>query len=162
MAATKIVIVAGQEFSVPAETDNEAIRQQLTSMGFADVASATVQKGTRALGEERVETVEFVKKAGTKGLDGAGLAAVLAALPRAGTLQRLVIGPTTEQAALVARLLDGDLTIDAALTTHQDALDAALDACQQEPPAPRVEGARLCDRIAPLAAVAAPSAPRGW
>ena len=48
-ATTKIVIVAGQEFSVPADTPNEAIRTQLTSMGFADVASATIQTGTRTI-----------------------------------------------------------------------------------------------------------------
>jgi Fe2+ transport system protein FeoA len=61
--ATKIVIVAGSRFSVPAETDNEAVRQQLLAMGFADVASATIKTGD----EGGQATVEFVKKAGTKG-----------------------------------------------------------------------------------------------
>lgn len=64
---TKIVIVAGQEFSVPASTDNEAIRAQLKSMGFADVASATIKTGKRTVGGVETATVEFVKQAGTKG-----------------------------------------------------------------------------------------------
>jgi hypothetical protein len=64
---TKIIIVAGSRFSVPFETDNEAVRQQLLAMGFADVASADVRVGNEA-GQV---TVEFVKKAGTKGSDHA-------------------------------------------------------------------------------------------
>lgn len=63
--ATKIVIVSGQEFSVPLETDNEAIRKQLAGMGFADVASATIQTGKRQVDGQDVQTIEFVKKAGT-------------------------------------------------------------------------------------------------
>lgn len=64
---TKIIIVSGQEFSVPAETDNEAVREQLKQMGFTDVATATLTKGKRLIDGVEIETVEFVKKAGTKG-----------------------------------------------------------------------------------------------
>jgi len=64
----KIVIVSGQEFRVPADTDNEAIRNQLKS-NFPDVANATVQKGKREIDGVEYDTIEFVKKAGTKGTD---------------------------------------------------------------------------------------------
>jgi hypothetical protein len=113
-ATTKIVIVAGQEFSVPANTDNEAIRQQLTSMGFADVASATIQKGTRDVDGVKTETIEFVKKAGTKGMDGAELAALLADVPPA-PLGQQTHGLTSAQHALLTRLLNERLTIHEAI-----------------------------------------------
>jgi hypothetical protein len=65
-APDKIVIVSGQEFRVPADADHEAIRNQLTA-SFPDVGTATIQKGTRTIDGIRYETIEFVKKAGTKG-----------------------------------------------------------------------------------------------
>ena len=60
---TKIVRVAGQDFSVPATDDNEAIRQQLIAMEFG-VKDATIKQTKDADG--RV-IVEFIKKVGTKG-----------------------------------------------------------------------------------------------
>ena len=61
-ALTKIVIVAGQEFSVPADTDNEAIRQQLLAQGFADVEEATIQAGKKTVDDLEYETIEFVRE----------------------------------------------------------------------------------------------------
>lgn len=148
--ATKIVIVAGQEFSVPAETENEAIKAQLLAMGFTDVASATIQKGTR----DGVETIEFVKKAGTKGLGGADLAALLAGLPSAPLDQRL----GQDSAALLARLTAAQMTIGEALA-HGPDLREALDEVGGGYHRPS-EGAALCDRVdhAPAAPCAIPCA----
>jgi hypothetical protein len=159
-AATKIVIVAGQEFSVPSETDNEAIRSQLAGMGFADVASATIQKGKRKIGEEQCETIEFVKKAGTKGMDGAELAALLASVPRASAPKRPETGPSYQQTALLRRLLAGELPIGEALA-HTD-LPAALTACHHVTWSKSTEGDQLCNRLDLLLPVAAPGTPRGW
>lgn len=155
----KIVIVSGQEFSVPAATDNEAIRTQLASIGFADVAAATIQKGTRTVDGQEVETIEFVKKAGTKGLDGPGLAALLEAVPPT-TLEAIRrYGPTAPQASLLAALADGDLTFEQAITIN--GLDAALDACCEQPPAPSRKGATLCRTLDQLIAVPC-AAPVAW
>jgi hypothetical protein len=156
-AATKIVIVAGQEFSVPAETDNEAIRSQLTTMGFADVASATVQKGRRKVGDEEVETVEFVKKAGTKGVSGAELAGLLAQTPPKAP-------PTRTPGKLRGRQLLQQLAAEA--LTIGDALgdvEVIQEALQQVQHSGRVisEGEELCAACEPLPAVAVP-APSGW
>jgi hypothetical protein len=156
-AATKIVIVAGQEFSVPAETDNEAIRSQLAGMGFADVASATIQKGKRKVGDEELETIEFVKKAGTKGLSGAELAALLVTVPPKGA-------PTFERARiegqqLVQRLAAATLTIGDALA-HQEPLQEALQQVEHHGRV-RTEGEALCAACEHLPAVAVP-APFGW
>ena len=136
--ATKIVIVSGQEFSVPAATDNEAIRQQLSGMGFADVAAATIQKGKRQIDGQEVETIEFVKKAGTKGMDGAGLAQLLATVPPTTLPATRRYGPTNEQAALLADLSEGDLTFEQAITLadHQASRWICeplrlLDCCQE-------------------------------
>ncbi len=67
-ATDKIIIVSGQEFRVPADTDNEAIRNQLRA-NFPDVGNATIQTGTKSIDGVEYQTVEFVKKAGTKGTD---------------------------------------------------------------------------------------------
>jgi len=67
-ATDKIIIVSGQEFRVPATTDNEAIRTHLKP-NFPDVGNATIQTGTRTIDGVAYETIEFVKKAGTKGTD---------------------------------------------------------------------------------------------
>jgi hypothetical protein len=160
-AETKIVIVAGQEFSVPAATDNEAIRGQLTSMGFADVASAEIKLGTKKVGEETYQTVEFIKKAGTKGLGGAELARLMEQIPIARLPAAPLSGPDRAQAALLRSVMEGGLTIDAALDMGTT-LDAALDACQPSFSTPSTEGAQLCSRLDTLPAVAAPAAPSGW
>jgi hypothetical protein len=136
--AIKIVIVAGNQFSVPRETATEVVRQQLLGMGFADVASAEAKEGKSADG---TPTLEFVKRAGTKGLDGADLADLLRQVPPApATLASL------DAAAVAARLLDEALTWGEAL--EQDAA-GALDIV--------TEGGRLCTRLT-LPAVAAPVA----
>ena len=159
-ATTKIVIASGQEFSVPAETDNEAIRQQLAGMGFADVASATIQKGTRDIDGQKVETIEFVKKAGTKGLDGPELAALLATLPAEPLAPPIVCGPTAAQTELLMELVNGELTFADVLEQEHD-IAAALDACCEQPATPRQKGVALCNQLSPLVAVPC-AAPVGW
>lgn len=158
-ATTKIVIASGQEFSVPIETDNEAIRQQLAGMGFADVAAATIQKGTRDVDGQKVETIEFVKKAGTKGLDGAALAALIATLEASSIPPIRMYGPTASQASLLAALADGDLTFEQAIT--HDGLDAALTACGEQPPSQAKKGVALCNQLSQLVAVPC-AAPVVW
>ena len=157
--ATKIVIVSGQEFSVPADTDNEAIRTQLTGMGFADVASATIQTGKKTVGGVEYQTIEFVKKAGTKGLDPGELAALLAYTPIAPTARSL--GLAHDQRQLLVRLDAGQLIIDDVLTddghTLLDALRASVHAGQPT----YSEGDQQCAPLDGLPAVAAP-APCGW
>lgn len=115
MTTSKIVIVAGQEFSVPADTDNEAIREQLKAMGFADVATATITTGTKTIGDTAFETVEFVKRAGTKGLDHTALAGLLSTLP-AGPLP-----PRRRNARVLHRLACQRLTFGEAVTAPLDA-----------------------------------------
>lgn len=159
--ATKIVIVSGQEFSVPADTDNEAIRTQLTGMGFADVASATIQKGKKTVEGVEYETIEFVKKAGTKGLDPADLAALLTALPPAELPSLAPYGPTAQQSALLLDLAEGTLTFAAALDTMVE-LSGALEACYEQPPVHRKEGAELCTALDGLSPVAARIGLSGW
>lgn len=61
---TKIVRVAGQDFTVDAAADNEAIRQQLAAQGFTDVANAKIKESKNEQGQT---VVEFVKQIGTKG-----------------------------------------------------------------------------------------------
>jgi hypothetical protein len=143
---TKIVIVSGQEFSVPADTSEKDLRDHLAAT-FPDVATATVQKGTKTIDGVTYQTIEFVKKAGTKGASGAELAALLAQVRP----QRLG-APPDATVALITRVIGGQLTIDAALT--QDAL-AALAAM---PAQPQKNGGTLCsqlDIITPVAAAGA-------
>lgn len=156
--ATKIVIVSGQEFSVPAETDNEAIRTQLSGMGFADVASATITKGTRDVDGQKVETIEFVKKAGTKGMYGADLVALLDHVPAAKITRQGSINRSSR--ALLDRLNNQQLTFGDALADGGHAIDEALIACSEYQSSSN-EGAVLCDPCDHLPAVAA-AAPCGW
>lgn len=157
--ATKIVIVSGQEYSVPIETDNEAIRQQLAGMGFADVAAATIQTGKRTVDGQEIQTIEFVKKAGAKGLDGPALAALLGQISPSTLPPIRMYGPTAPQASLLVELSDGELTFEQAITMPD--LDAALDACGEEPPTPSQKGAALCRTLDQLIAVAS-AAPVAW
>lgn len=158
---TKIVIVSGQEFSVPLETDNEAIRTQLTGMGFADVASATIQKGKKTVEGVEYETIEFVKKAGTKGLDPSDLAELLAQLKVADLPALLPYGPTAEQSALLLDLTEGTLTFEAALEIAVE-LSAALEACCDVPSYQPKEGKELCTALDGLSPVAARTAVSAW
>lgn len=159
--ATKIVIVAGQEFSVPAETDNEAIRTQLVSMGFTDVASATVQSGSRLVDGVQVPTLEFIKKAGTKGMDGAALAVLLRQLAPTAAASRTA-GLTGKQRRLLDDLLAERLTAEAALAAA-DELERILKilADQSSGFSSQQPGGQLCQRLDVLPAVAA-SAPSRW
>jgi hypothetical protein len=65
-ATAKIIIVDGQRFQVPIETDNEAIRAQLAAT-YPMVSTATIQAGKETIDGVEYPTVEFVKKVGTKG-----------------------------------------------------------------------------------------------
>lgn len=143
----KIVIVAGTEFQVPAATDDEAIRQQLLTMGFADVAGATISRGTRAIDGADVPTIEFVKKAGTKGLTPPALAELLASVPRAPL-------PDTGPATLLGRLTSGRLTFRD-LISHFDEVEAILDTEDATP------GVDLCARAHAFPVPAATDVP-GW
>lgn len=150
--ATKIVIVSGQEFSVPADTDVEQIRTLLKG-DFPDVATATVQKGKRKIDGVEVETIEFVKKAGTKGAD-IDLGALLGRVPAAPPPSR------TSASYQVRQLLAGGLTAQEAV----DAGDALLNDLNQlgHGHYPSQKEVRLCSKLDTLEPVAAPHTPHGW
>lgn len=63
----KLVIVEGQRFIVDAAVDNETIRQHLIRQGFAQLAGAEIRLGTAQHDGRTLATVDFIKKAGTKG-----------------------------------------------------------------------------------------------
>lgn len=153
--STKIIIVAGQEFAVPAETDNEAVRQQLLSMGFADVASASLKTSTRTLEGQEVPVIEFVKKAGTKGLTGAECAALLRRVPPTAPV-RLTLLPRS-QAALIARLMAERLTCAEAMAHLAELRDGLTEmaVARTVDGIHRSKGAQLCRDIDPLPAAAA-------
>ncbi|MBK9711522.1 MAG: hypothetical protein IPO81_09395 [Kouleothrix sp.] len=144
--ATMIVIVSGQEFSVPTDTSIDDLRAHLSGM-FPEVASATVQKGTKAIDGTTYQTIEFVKKAGTKGASGADLLALLAAIPAI----RLGL-PPAKTAQLLEDVRTGRATIDWALDADAlGALDILL--CRNR----TQTGETLCsqlDRITPVAGIA--------
>ncbi|MEI7642972.1 MAG: hypothetical protein WCJ55_01565 [Chloroflexales bacterium] len=66
-ATEKLVIVEGQTFVVDATIDNETIRAHLIRQGFANLAGAEIRIGTRQHQDQTVATVDFIKRAGTKG-----------------------------------------------------------------------------------------------
>lgn len=154
---SKIVIVSGQEFSVPAETDNEAIREHLKANGFPDVAAATIQTGTRTVEGVETQTIEFVKRAGTKGLAGAELAELLASVPA----ERLTVEREPRSLAELLRKLEaGQLTVGRALA-DLPTLRHALELCESRSFASTQEGAQLCSRVDRLPAVAC-ATPSAW
>lgn len=157
----KIALVAGQRFGpIDPSIDNETIRQQLVAMGFADVAAAEVK--SRREGDH--EVIEFVKKAGTKGLDGAGLAAVLACTPPADSPRGRVApaGLHLRDARLLRRLADGAMSCQEVLDLPMASiLAAATFIAPDSGDAPTREGERLCQRCDQLPAIAGP-APSGW
>lgn len=117
ITADTVVIVAGQRFAPGVASDVETVRQQLVGMGFADVATAEAKLAKDADG---TPTLEFIKKAGTKGLTGADLAARLRRVPP------IAAAPDVREAArVVTDLLGGRLTFAEAVTD-----DLALDALQ--------------------------------
>jgi hypothetical protein len=66
-ATEKLVIVEGQTFVVDATIDNETIREHLIRQGFANLAGAEMRTGARQHQGQTVPTVDFIKRAGTKG-----------------------------------------------------------------------------------------------
>ena len=153
VAMHKIVIVAGQEFSVAATTDNQAIREHLRQ-NFPDVASAEIKVGKRTVDGREVQTVEFVKKAGTKGLQSTDLAALL------GTLPLITVASVRRPRSLLACIADRQLTYGEA--TERDTIiqlvDALRDAAELGPTVSRAASStketRLCLAIDHLPAVA--------
>jgi hypothetical protein len=63
----KLVIVEGQRFLVATGIDNETVRQHLIRQGFANLAGAEIRPGTAQHDGRTLATVNFIKKAGTKG-----------------------------------------------------------------------------------------------
>ena len=47
--------------------DNETVRQHLIRQGFANLAGAEIRTGTAQHDGRTLATVDFIKKAGTKG-----------------------------------------------------------------------------------------------
>lgn len=117
---TKIVIVSGQEFSVPADATIEDLRAHLAGM-FPDVAAATVQKGKKKIDGVEYETIEFVKKVGTKGASTTDLIAALASIPA----QRLS-PPADATTHLLDAVRTGRATIAQALDAQIVTVIAAL------------------------------------
>lgn len=66
-AREKLVIVEGQTFVVDAAIDTETIRAHLIRQGFANLAGAEVRTGTRSHNGQTLATIDFIKRAGTKG-----------------------------------------------------------------------------------------------
>lgn len=65
--ADKLVLVEGQRFIVDAAVDDETVRHHLIRQGFAQLAGAEIRAGTAQHDGRTLATVEFIKKAGTKG-----------------------------------------------------------------------------------------------
>jgi hypothetical protein len=66
-AREKLVIVEGQTFVVDAAIDNETIREHLVRQGFTNLVGAEIRTGTKSQNGQTLATVDFVKRAGTKG-----------------------------------------------------------------------------------------------
>lgn len=148
-APERIFIVSGQEFRVDVAHDIEAVRSHLSGQ-FPDVATATVKNGARVIDGVSYETVEFVKKAGTKGMDGGELAAILATVPAQW--------PNLENPErLIERLLTGQLTLGQVADLHlADVIHRAAYGVRT------VYGGQVWDRITPLPGAAAADVPLGW
>lgn len=140
--ANKVVIVSGHEFLVPADQANEAIRDYLAS-NFPDVAKAEIQDGTKVIDGVTYPTIEFVKKAGTKGLDGGDLAELLGQVP-ARRLPKDSLDRSA--AALIRRFEEGRLTFGEALRDRR-VLIGALESICEGGTTPLSEGAGLCDSV---------------
>lgn len=138
----KIVKVGAQEYSVPADTENEALRTTLAP-NFPEVASATISISSREVeGYGVVEVVEFVKKAGTKGLTTSLLRALDGVQP---------FPVPTQLSPLLTRLLAGEMEVQEVLV-QLEALQVelhALEAAQETQ-----QGVRLCHALDNIPAVA--------
>lgn len=149
-ATTKIVIVSGQEFSVPAETPEPEIRSHLAQT-FPDVASAEIKRGTKQIDGVTYQTIEFVKRAGTKGANGADIAAVLGSI-----LGLRLSPPPTAARHLLDRVRQGQATIAEALEGNVISTIEGLPESTQQ-----IAGGTLCMSVDALPAVAA-SDPSAW
>lgn len=138
---TKIVIVSGQEFSVPRDATEQDLRAHLATM-FPDVTNATVQQGTKTIDGVTYDTIEFVKRAGTK-----GAADLTPLLPNIPALR--VGGPSAATASLLDRVRCGDCTIAEALAGTMHQVIANLPTSQQ-----RIAGATLCAQLDALSPTA--------
>ena len=144
---TKIIIIDGNEFQVAADTDNEAIRAQL-AQSFPMAQSATIQTGTRTLDGVEYQTVEFVKKVGTKGNNGAAIRAALASVSAQWDAHATL--PTQIRA-----LLAGELLISACCDPHLAHLLDAVIVDAHNPSRRHAHGGFVCVRsLASLPAVA--------
>ncbi len=150
---TKIIIVEGNDFRVPIAMELEAIRAYLSST-YPSVASASITKGKRTIDGEDYETIEFVKKVGTKACD---LATLLADMPPAWHHF------TTELPPNFAKLINGMLTVgevfDQGFDTHFNRVIEKKD---------NLEGFALCMKLIELPALPvsdddlALTLPLGW
>ncbi len=106
--------------------------------------------------------MQFVKKAGTKALSSADLAALFARVPVA-ELPNLRAGMTSAQRALLDRLQRDDMTYGEALADDGDALEDALSEAQNiHVTSDQREGVRLCSTLDQLPAHASAVAPCAW
>lgn len=148
---TKIVLVEGEQWSVPYDTPTDQVRENLAAT-FPGIRTATVRKGTTTIEGIVYETIEFTKQAGTKGQGGHPPHPLLPLLQ----LRRRSAGtvPNHAHARMVRR---GLLSFEVAL---------ALPLFPPTPPrSPALmTGMRLCQRLETLSAVAAgPGLPvPGW
>lgn len=153
MADQMIVIVSGQEFSVPAGTDVEAIRQQLTGT-FPDVATASVNKGSKTISGVHYDTIEFQKRAGTKGSD---LADALGSVPA----ERVTRGPVLP--AHISALLRGQMAFGEAIGFEDNALQVVIASIGDSTRTrQQSQGEALCHTLDTLDAIAADVLPAGW
>lgn len=152
----KIVIIAGREFSVAPDVPVETIRQQLVAAGFPDAASAEVKIGKRVVDGVEYQTVELIKKAGTKGLGGHELLNLLCEVPVSA--MAMAPGLTDRQLDLLVRLDGGHLAAGEALE-RIDELLVALRRCSRSEYFQSDEE-NLCGRFDMLGAI--PAAVSEW
>lgn len=158
----KIVIVSGKEFLIDTAVDNEAIRQHLAN-NFPDVAGATVVEGTRVVEGVSYKTVEFVKKAGTKGMEGGDLAALLRQVPRDMADDDRPVLSAVEYRWLLA-LQEGRLTFGDVTSMEQaEIVTASISGSRSDSYSQQHERVVLCQKIDNLPAAAVGSdLPLGW
>ncbi len=109
---------------------------------FPDVASATVQQGKKKIDGVEYPTIEFVKRAGTKGATADELLALLAHVPAVR-----LNAPPGESGNLIALVLSGQATLGQALDSQVLARIAAL------PRRSHQNGGLLCSRLDDLSPV---------
>lgn len=147
----RIIIVSGQEFRVPLATPLADVRAHLAQT-FPDVASATEQKGKKKIDGVEYETVEFIKKAGTKGLEFAAVVAALADLAPLPVPQIL----SHAELERIIELRAGNMTFAEALELDVIALVSALSQPQS------MNGVTLCNQLDNITPVAHAARSFGW